>query len=279
MRRSTSRLLIDESPLQVLPSLAVAIGLNEAIVLQQVHYWLKTSKHEHDGRRWIYNTLDAWHAQFPFFSVRTIQRIFERLREAGLLLSGNYNAAQTDRTLWYSIDYEVLDALQIEPSPDLTPSGQVDHMPSPFSQTVQMEDDNLSTSSSQPVHMLIEQRLTPETTSKRGGGDTRTRTAAAAISQTEKDLMAAGGLNLKQARTAVSQQEFTVEIIGRITVWADKLRAAGKNPGAILCGYTDAGQLPDDLPRANTSRRPRTQSEIDDFNRRVAVNPSLLGTF
>lgn len=111
------------------------------------------------------------------------------------------------------------------------------------------------------------------------GGDTRTRTAAAAISQTEKDLMAAGGLNLKQARTAVSQQEFTVEIIGRITVWADKLRAAGKNPGAILCGYTDAGQLPDDLPRANTSRRPRTQSEIDDFNRRVAVNPSLLGTF
>src|SRR5688572_12586139 len=96
--RTTSRLLIDESPLQVLPSLAVAIGLNEAIVLQQVHYWIKTSKHEFDGRRWIYNTLEAWHSQFPFFSVRTIQRIFERLRDSGLLLSANYNSAQTDRT-------------------------------------------------------------------------------------------------------------------------------------------------------------------------------------
>ena len=33
-------LLISEPPLQVLPSLAVKIGLNEAIVLQQIHYWL-----------------------------------------------------------------------------------------------------------------------------------------------------------------------------------------------------------------------------------------------
>lgn len=36
MKRS---LLIEEPPLQILPSLAAAIGLNEAIVLQQL-YWL-----------------------------------------------------------------------------------------------------------------------------------------------------------------------------------------------------------------------------------------------
>ena len=36
----SSKLLIDEPPLQVLPSLALKIGLNEAIILQQVHYWL-----------------------------------------------------------------------------------------------------------------------------------------------------------------------------------------------------------------------------------------------
>lgn len=36
-----SKLLIDDYPIQVLPKLAKEIGLNEAIFLQQVHYWLK----------------------------------------------------------------------------------------------------------------------------------------------------------------------------------------------------------------------------------------------
>ena len=36
-----SNLLIDDYPILVLPKLANEIGLNEAIVLQQMHYWLK----------------------------------------------------------------------------------------------------------------------------------------------------------------------------------------------------------------------------------------------
>lgn len=39
-----SRLLINEQPLLVLPSLACEIGLNEALMLQQIHYWMNTSK-------------------------------------------------------------------------------------------------------------------------------------------------------------------------------------------------------------------------------------------
>ena len=45
-----SNLLIDDYPILVLPSLATEIGLNEAIVLQ-MHYWLKKSNHNYDGRR------------------------------------------------------------------------------------------------------------------------------------------------------------------------------------------------------------------------------------
>ena len=41
---STSPLLINEHPLMVLPSLATAVGLNQAIVLQQVHYWLDLNR-------------------------------------------------------------------------------------------------------------------------------------------------------------------------------------------------------------------------------------------
>ncbi len=60
-----SKLLLDEHPLLVLPSLAKKIGLNEAIILQQINYWLIDSKKEIDGRKWTYNSIKAWNEQFP----------------------------------------------------------------------------------------------------------------------------------------------------------------------------------------------------------------------
>lgn len=112
-------LLIDDYPLVVLPKLAATIGLNEAIILQQVHYWLRKSRHEYDGRTWIYNTLEDWQEQFPFWSMSTIRRTLKSLREefpgdkqrparAALLLTGNYNKFPADRTIWYTIDYDAL---------------------------------------------------------------------------------------------------------------------------------------------------------------------------
>lgn len=106
-----SRLLIDEPPLQVLPSLAVAIGLNEAMLLQQVHYWLQRTKHYHDGRPWIYNTYDEWQEQFPFWSVKTVRNIIGSLEKSELLLSGHFSEHATDRTKWYSVNYEKLDEI------------------------------------------------------------------------------------------------------------------------------------------------------------------------
>lgn len=100
--------LIDEMPLIIMPTLAKVIGLNESIVLQQIHYWLNNSNHEFDDRKWIFNTLEEWHKQFPFWSLRTLQRIFDDLTEKGILIKGNYNKMKLDRTTWYTIDYDKL---------------------------------------------------------------------------------------------------------------------------------------------------------------------------
>ena len=105
-------LLIDDYPILVLPKLATEIGLNEAIVLQQMHYWLKKSNHNYDGRRWIYNSFPDWQKHFPFWSVMTIKRAVYSLEKQNLLYVGNYNKAKFDKTKWYSINYEKLEGMK-----------------------------------------------------------------------------------------------------------------------------------------------------------------------
>ena len=108
-----SRLLLDEPPLVIQPELAKSIGLNEAIVLQQIHYWLKQAEESkrnfYDGSHWVYNSIRAWRDQFPFWSVRTLRRIFDSLEAKQLLITGNYNKLPLDHTKWYRIDYARLE--------------------------------------------------------------------------------------------------------------------------------------------------------------------------
>ena len=119
-----SKLLLDTRPLVVLPELACCIGLNEAIILQQVHYWLEVNKaakrNFRDGHYWVYNSYREWQVQFPWWGERTVKRIFTALETMGLLVTGNYNALKLDRTKWYSINYEALELL--------VPLGQVGTM-------------------------------------------------------------------------------------------------------------------------------------------------------
>jgi hypothetical protein len=74
-----SRLLISEPPLQVLRSLAKHVGLNEAIVLQQLHFLQRG-----DVDAWVEKSVSEWVAVFPFWSGRTVERVFSSLREQGM---------------------------------------------------------------------------------------------------------------------------------------------------------------------------------------------------
>ena len=118
-----SKLLLDETPLMVLPKLAAKIGLNEAIVLQQIHYWAVKKLNEHEGFYWVYNSYESWHEQFPFFSKTTIGRSFRNLEELGLIITSNFNKLSFDKTKWYRIDYAKLAEYEDKPCKDglLTP--------------------------------------------------------------------------------------------------------------------------------------------------------------
>ncbi|MED0686041.1 DnaD domain protein [Anoxybacillus ayderensis] len=100
------RWLVNDDPLFVLPTVAVKLGLNESIFLQQLHYWLGKSTHTYDGHVWVYNTYEGWQKQFPFWSESTIRRTIVRLEKKGIVVS-RYRS-KLDKTKWYRIDYDVL---------------------------------------------------------------------------------------------------------------------------------------------------------------------------
>lgn len=109
-----SKLLMNEVPLMVQPSLAKKVGLNEAIFLQQLHYWLERSTKVINEKRWVYNSVGAWQKQFSFWSVSTLKRIIASLEKRKLIITDNFNSFSMDRTKWYTIDYDELDKLEDE---------------------------------------------------------------------------------------------------------------------------------------------------------------------
>ena len=131
-------LLINKDSVLILNlDLVDKIGLNEAIFLQQLHYWIEIKQRSAqagelvngfaDGRFWVYKTLNpiaktkaqrmaengrrvitSWSEDFSFWSSRTVQRTINSLVESGFVLKGNFNKMKMDKTVWLTIDYERL---------------------------------------------------------------------------------------------------------------------------------------------------------------------------
>lgn len=107
-----SNLLLDDRPLVIQPKLAELLGdLDEAVILQQIHYWLEKKLNIKDGYSWVYNSMVEWNKQFPWLSLKTLKRKFKSLEDKGLLITENYNKAKFDRTKWYRIDYDAFSNL------------------------------------------------------------------------------------------------------------------------------------------------------------------------
>ena len=89
-------------------------GLNKAIFINQIHYWIelnkKTNKNFRDGYYWTYNTYSGWvETDFCYWSSDTIKRTVNALEEIGVVVStSKYNKFKIDKTKWYRIDYDRL---------------------------------------------------------------------------------------------------------------------------------------------------------------------------
>lgn len=101
--------------------LAQAHGVDAAVFLRNIYHWYNKNRangrNYHDGTWWTYNSLNAFTAVFPYWTRRQLERIIAQCKDAGLLLTGEYNEDPMDRTAWYSLTGEGLRFFE-SPEPD-----------------------------------------------------------------------------------------------------------------------------------------------------------------
>ncbi len=104
--------LLEKGTLMIETSLAKELGLNKAVFIRQLHYWLLKSKHIKDGKKWVFNTLEQWLEQFPFWSRSTLLRIIKDLEKDKYIFTKQYDKNLLNRTNWYTINYEKIEELK-----------------------------------------------------------------------------------------------------------------------------------------------------------------------
>jgi hypothetical protein len=102
---------MQEKVLYVQPTLAVKIGLKEAIFLQELHFLLNNSKYSFDGQKWVRKTIDEWLETFPFWSKDILRRIVEKLTKSKIISVEKLAIKHLDTANWYTINYDVLNDL------------------------------------------------------------------------------------------------------------------------------------------------------------------------
>lgn len=85
---------------------AIKYGVDEAIMINNFRYWIRhnkaNGKHFHDGRYWTYNSVEAFKRLFLFWTPKQLRRIIESLVDKKVIMRGNYNKLNMDRTGWYA---------------------------------------------------------------------------------------------------------------------------------------------------------------------------------
>lgn len=103
----------------MLPDLASVVGLNESLMLQQLHYW---TLRDGGDEGWIEKTLSEWEEVFPFWHRDTIKRTGASLRERELVEVQQRNGRRNS----YRLSYDKLGTIA---GGQFAPSGWVQSAP------------------------------------------------------------------------------------------------------------------------------------------------------
>ncbi len=99
------------------PEVARLCGGNAAVVFYHIAHWViknsQQGRNKRDGHYWMYTSVKQLADEpFGYMTENQIRYALKKLRDAGLILTGNYNRNKYDRTLWYTLTpkgYRIVD--------------------------------------------------------------------------------------------------------------------------------------------------------------------------
>jgi hypothetical protein len=148
----TYKLLEQDSVLLSQPLLIEHFGRAGAQFLSQLHYWLEHSQcgQQHLGQKWIYNTENSWANQLKL-SARQFRRHVSNLADKGIIFVQKLNPHKSNRTNYFSINYELLNQFLAKDSSSSSLSSEVRSF---------VHEDIMSLSSCHNVPIYIETKTT-----------------------------------------------------------------------------------------------------------------------
>lgn len=106
--------LVDGEQMSLSQDLAKVVGINGALLLQQLHEKLEEQGILKNGEIWYCQSYEEWSKQLVFWNVPKIMRIIQKLEKLGVIISTNtLNKFSTDRTKWYRIAPMRLDMMVV----------------------------------------------------------------------------------------------------------------------------------------------------------------------
>ena len=97
---------------------SILYGIEEALLLQGFRYYIglhaASGTQFYEGRYWVYNSRASLLKLHPYLTEAKLRSSLDNLIENGVLLRGNFNKKEYDKTSWYAFTDEYLE--QLDPS-------------------------------------------------------------------------------------------------------------------------------------------------------------------
>lgn len=82
-------------------------GVVPALIYKLISYWIVRNqtegRHFHDGKYWMYNSLNDFRRTLDYLTRRQIEVALEKLVDGGWIIVGHFAADKRDRTNWYTV--------------------------------------------------------------------------------------------------------------------------------------------------------------------------------
>lgn len=92
--------------------LATKFGLNNAIFLQDLAFWIefnrKRDKAFRDGRYWTYSTMEEISERHPYWTKNQVRHIIDTCKKNGWIFVEHYDQSNYNRRNWYSIRDDIM---------------------------------------------------------------------------------------------------------------------------------------------------------------------------